>query len=85
MKPFAEKKMLKHNIRLSKSRKLCGKRKKCLCGKGFQCAAFSNLERILALQMRTYQRQRSRSTTAGIEPHRWQYGKHTRSKGQENI
>ena len=44
---FAEKKLLKHNIRLSKGRKYCCKRGKCLCGKGFQCTIFSNLRNLI--------------------------------------
>ena len=51
MKAFAKTKMLKHNtsIRLSKGRKSCGKRKKCLSGKGFQCSVFSNLSEFNTL------------------------------------
>ena len=53
MQAFAEKKMLKHNrarsIHLSKGRKLCGKSKKCLCGKWFQCSVFSNLSEFNTL------------------------------------
>ena len=42
--------MLKYNrprsIRLPKGRKSCGKSKKCLRGKGFQCSVFSNLSEL---------------------------------------
>ena len=39
MKVFPEK---NQNIISSKGRKQCGKRKKCLYGKGFQCTEFAN-------------------------------------------
>ena len=47
MKAFPEKK-LKHNIR-QRVEKSVVKRKKCLCGKGFQCTVFSNLSELNTL------------------------------------
>ena len=65
------------SIRLSKCNKSCGKSKKCLCGKGFQCSVFSNLIEINTLNGILP------ATTLKID--NLQERKNTRTKGQENV
>ena len=75
--------MLKHNrprsISLSKGRKLCGKSRNCLCGKGFQCSVFSNLSEFNTLNGIIP------ATMLKINSLILGNGKHTRRKGQENV
>ena len=82
MKAIAEQKKLGHNICLSKGRKKCDKRKKYLCGKGFQCTVLSNLRGFNTKWDRTRDNAQDRQPELNLLLGN---GKHTRRKGQENI